>query len=424
MTNSDPTTHEPSDGRRGRRATVISAVALLAAAAVAAGVWTGVGAAAPGAGAGPAASGAPTVDQAADPATIRRVQNSLDGLVELGFPAALASLTQPDGEHDDLVAGVGDLDTGAPVPVDGEVRAGSNTKTFTAVVVLQLVQEGLVELDAPIDRYLPGLVHGEGIDPAAITVRRLLQHTSGLPDYTSGIATEIEAIQHSYLPPRDLLDLALARPADFAPGAKWAYSNTNYLLLGMLIERITERPLFEEVTRRIIEPLGLGHSYFPAVGEQGIRGAHPTGYHRGADGELFDVTELDPSWGWAAGQVVASPSDLNEFFRAVLDGRLLGDRMRAEMQSTVPADEGLWPGSEYGLGLQSYPLSCGGVIWGHGGDIHGFETRNGVAADGTAFTVAVTSLPWGFIDVDDEDRLMAAYQAVTSAVDAAFCDRG
>jgi len=252
-------------------------------------------------------------------------------------------------------------------------------------------------------------------------VRQLLQHTSGLPEYTATIGADIAALQHSYFPPRDLVDLALAEPAHFAPGAQWEYSNTNYVILGMLIEKLEKRPLFEVITSRIIEPLGLADTYFPTVGEQHLRGTHPKGYHVDANGKQFDVSVLDPSFGWAAGAIVATPSDLNEFFRAVFDGRLLDDATMAEMKKTVPSDDGLSEGVEYGLGVQSSPLSCGGLIWGHGGDIHGYETRNGVADDGTAFTVAVTSLPWGFIDQKDEKKLLGAYKAVIDSVDAAFC---
>lgn len=400
----------PAAAPRRRRTAAITATALVAVAALAAGAWWGAG---DGRHVG-------TVD---DPARNPVVQGRLDDLVDIGFPAALGSVTHPDGTHDDFVAGVGDIESGAEVPVDGEVRIGSNSKTFTSVVVLQLAQEGVVALDSPIETYLPGIVRGEGIDASTITVRQLLQHTSGLPDYTAGLAADIEKIQHAYYSPRDLVDLALAQPAHFAPGARWEYSNTNYILLGLLVERMTQRPIFEAVTSRIIERLGLEHTYFPTVGEMEIRGIHPSGYHIDSAGKQIDVTALDPSWGWAAGQIVASPSDLNEFTRAVLDGRLLGDAMMAEMQTTVPSDESLWPGARYGLGLERYPLSCGGAIWGHGGDIQGFETRNGVAEDGTAFGVAVTSLPWGFIDVDDDEKLMEAYKAVTETVDAAFCEK-
>jgi D-alanyl-D-alanine carboxypeptidase len=402
--NNDSNRAAPRAVDRSSRTVAIGATALLAIGAVAAGIWSGAGSAAP-----------PTST------SDRVIQNQLDGLVDLGFPAALASKTAADGFHDDYVAGMGDVETGDPVPVDGEVRVGSNTKTYTAVVVLQLVEEKLVRLDEPIETYLPGLVRGDDIDGAEITVRQLLQHTTGLPDYTAGIAIEMEKLQHVYKAPRELLDLALSEPAHFAPGEKWEYSNTNYLLLGLLIERLEQRPLFEVVTERIIDPLGLKETYFPTVGEQEFRGVHPKGYHVDANGKLFDVSTLDPSFGWAAGSIIATPSDLNEFMRAVLDGRLLSDAMMAEMKKAVPSDESLWKGAKYGLGIESYPLSCGGVVWGHGGDIHGFETRNGVASDGTAYSVAVTSLPWGFIDMDDDEKLMEAYRAVVGSVDAAFC---
>ncbi|WP_198412175.1 serine hydrolase domain-containing protein [Mycetocola zhujimingii] len=393
-----------------RRGVIIATTSVLAVGALVAGAW----------GAGAWSDAAPVEKEATAKNSV--IQEHLDDLVDLGFPAALASFTNPDGEHEDYVAGVGNLTTDEPVPVDGEVRMGSNTKTFTSVAVLQLVEDGQVALDEPIDTYLPGLVTGDGVDGTRITVRHLLQQMSGLPEYADEIAMDFEKVQSVYTSPRDLLDIALSKPAGFAAGERWEYSNTNYLVLGLLIERVAERPLFEVITERIIEPLGLEHTYFPTVGEKTLRGEHPSGYHINSDGDFYDVSALDPSWGWAAGQIVASPSDLNEFTRAVLDGRLLGEEMTTEMQKTVPAEEGLWPGAGYGLGLQSYPLSCGGVIWGHGGDIHGFQTRNGVASDGTAFTVAVTALPWAFIAEEDEPRMMDTYKAVTDAVDAAFCE--
>lgn len=389
-----------------KRALIIGAASVLAVGALVAGTW--------GANAVLGASGNSVVQQ------------QLDELVDSGFPAALATLTEPDGTHDDFVSGVGNIETGEDVPIDGEIRLASNTKTFTAVVVLQLAEEGLIELDSAIETYLPGLVQAEGIDGALITVRQLLQHTSGLPNYSAQIATDIESLQHAYSSPRDLIDLAFLGAPSFAPGGSWEYSNTNYVLLGLLIERITERPIFEAITERIIEPLSLEHTYFPNVGEQGFRGDHVSGYHLNAEGEQIDVSELDPSWGWAAGQMIGTTSELNEFTQAILDGRLLGDEMLAEMKTTVPVDDPLWgPGSGYGLGIQSYPLSCGGEIWGHGGDIHGFETRNGVAEDGTAFGVVVTSLPWGIpgTDLEDQDGLLEIYKSVTEVVDAALCDK-
>ncbi|MFB6888044.1 serine hydrolase domain-containing protein [Kitasatospora sp. NPDC056327] len=310
------------------------------------------------------------------------------------YPAALASVTTPDGRDRNYAAGVADLRTGAKAPVDGRLRAGSTTKTFVATVVLQLVGEGKAELDAPIDRYLPGLVRGEGIDGRAITVRQLLQHTSGLPNFTDdlreGVFTED---RHRYYQPRELLDIAFAHKAVFAPGTSWAYSNTNYVLAGLLIEKVTGRPLAEQLVKRVIEPLGLRHTYSPGVGDESIRGPHPHGYHAaGPDGRLSDVTDLDPSWGWAAGQLISTPSDLNRFFSGLLGGKLLKPAQLAEMRTTVKIPRiGSLPDQEYGLGIFRTPLSCGKVVWGHGGAMPGYHTFPGVTEDGRAATIALTA---------------------------------
>lgn len=357
----------PPARRGGRRG------AVAAAAAVAVGVMT--------AGVPPAAFAASRADT---------VQRSLDALVRTdGLPGALAAVRDRDGRTRSYTAGVGDLATGSKVPEDGQVRIGSNTKTFTAVVVLQLVGEGKIGLDAPVDTYLPGLVRGEGIDGRHLTVRQLLQHTSGLPDYVTYLGGEVRHYE-----PRSLLDIALRHEADFAPGTQWRYSNTNYVLAGLIVQKVTGRPLPEEMDRRIIQRIGLRHTYFPAPGDVTLREPHPRGYYREAAGApLRDGTELDPSWGWAAGQMVSTNTDLNRFFTALLAGRLLPAAQLAQMRTTVPAGRPFGSGARYGLGLVSTPLSCGGVSWGHGGSTTGYETRGGVTGDGRAAHVAVTLQP-------------------------------
>ncbi|MCJ1676456.1 beta-lactamase family protein [Streptomyces sp. APSN-46.1] len=325
------------------------------------------------------------------------VRQGLERLVtDDRFPAALAATVGRDGRTRHYTAGVADLRTGAKVPVDGQVRAGSNTKTFTATVVLQLVGEGTVDLDAPIERYLPGLVRGDGIDGRDITVRQLLQHTSGLPNYTDSMLDAVFGKgRHTYYQPRELLDLALSRKADFAPGTSWSYSNTNYVVAGLLIEKVTGRPVAEQITKRVIDRVGLRHTYFPGVGEQGIREVHPRGYHASGPGAaLDDITEIDPSWGWAAGQLISTPGDLNRFFSALIGGELLRPEELAEMRTTVKIPDdgpGTGAGTRYGLGVISTPLSCGGLMWGHGGDIPGYHTVPGVTDDGRAATIAVTA---------------------------------
>ncbi|MCE7004227.1 beta-lactamase family protein [Kibdelosporangium philippinense] len=338
--------------------------------------------------------------------------NDLEHLVKNEkFPGAVL-VTQSTS----YTAGVARRGQPGKPPVNGRVRAASNTKTFVAVVILQLVAEGKIALDAPVETYLPGLVRGDGIDGRKITVRQLLQHTTGLPNYTAYIGLEdFEAFRNRYYEPRQLLELALAHPANFQPGERWEYSNTNYILAGMVIERVTGRPVAEQVTKRVIDKIGLRDTYWPGVGDKTIRGQHPQGYGLAKDGSVIDVTSLDPSAGWAAGQLISTPRDLSTFFAALLDGRLLPAAQLSEMQKTVPSD--MFPGSGYGLGLARIPLSCGGVYWGHGGDIPGFETRGGATEDGRRVSIVVTALP-GTFDPANADR---AHAGVVSTVDKAFC---
>lgn len=348
-------------------------------------------------------------------ATSDTTQQRLDGLVrQHEFPAALGTTTEPNGRATSLTAGRAELNKDKPVPKDGQVRAGSNTKAFVATVVLQLVAEGKVELDAPVTRYLPGAIADD-----RITVRQLLNHTSGLANYTMYMGLEnFENVRHRYFEPHELLDIANAQPPTGQPGEKFKYSNTNYVLAGLIVQKVTGRPIAENVDQRIIQRLRLRDTYWPGVGDQGIKGRHPHGYARG-NNVVTDVTELDPSWGWAAGQLISTTKDLNTFYKGLLKGDLLPRKQLDEMRKTVDTAGEMWPGAEYGLGLASTPLSCGGKYWGHGGDIPGYETRGGVTENGKAFSVAVTALPGTFQDTQEE--AMKAHDAVLATVDAALC---
>ncbi|MYS83965.1 serine hydrolase [Streptomyces sp. SID5474] len=347
----------------------------------------------------------PAASAAAGPDTVRQSLSALVRSDEL--PAGLASVSDRAGHTRTYTAGVGDLATGTKVPRDGQVRIGSNTKAFTAVVVLQLVGEGRIGLDDKVDTHLPGLVRGEGIDGRRITVRQLLQQTSGLPNYSDHLGEEVR-----YFEPRELVDIALRHKADFDPGTKWKYSNTNYVLAGLIVEKVTGRHLAQEMDQRIIKRIGLRHTYFPAPGDATIREPHPKGYYRvSADAPPTDITEIDPSWGWAAGQLISTNSDLNRFYTALLSGRLLPAAQLAEMRTTVPAEETFGRGARYGLGLVSKPLPCGGLYWGHGGSFPGYETRGGATDDGRAVNVAVT------MQLDGQ----AARDRVDAVVNTALC---
>ncbi|MFD1540959.1 serine hydrolase domain-containing protein [Nonomuraea guangzhouensis] len=378
------TVKSPSTKRRGRLALAAVAIAALS---------------------GLSLNATPATADSAD-----TVQQALNGLVgKGGFPGTLAAVRDADGRTRDYTAGVGDLKTRDEVPVDGRVRIASNTKMFTAVVVLQLVGEGKIELDAPIETYLPKLIRGNGNDGRKMTVRQLLQHTSGLHSYTANMPPILES-RHRYTEPRELLDTGLAHKPDFAPGKSWLYSNTGYVVLGLLVQKVTGRPISEEITNRIIKPVGLRDTYWPGIGERTIRGAHPHGYTPDQKKKMVDITELDPSWGWSAGQLIATPSDVNRFLAALMDGDLLKPAQLKQMKQTIKAP-GLPATWTYGLGLVKIKLSCGESAYGHGGDIDGYETRTGITEDGRAATVAVTALPTS----------EAGAEQVNAALDTALC---
>ena len=351
-----------------------------------------------------------------------QVLSATQSLVDGGYPAALTAVRDKDGNTIGAAAGVGNLETGEAPPLDGEVRIGSNTKTFVAVVILQLVQEGKITLDEPIETYLPGLLHGEGIDAAKITVRQLLQHTSGLPEYTDTVPgeTDIFQIRDNYYSTRDLLDVALSKPAAFEPGSQFKYTNTNYIVLSLLAEKVTHRPLAEQITKRITEPLGLNHTYYPNPGEEEIRGTHPHGYHRNSQGELEDITRKDPSEAGGAGAMISTPSELGTFIQATFNGTLLTQDSIAEMKKTVDTGQ---PNHGYGLGIFSMSLSCGGEAWGHTGGFPGYTTQNMVGPDGTSVTIASTALLQAIVDPSDTAAVQQKVDLMSDAVDSLLCNR-
>ncbi|GAA4081707.1 serine hydrolase domain-containing protein [Actinomadura miaoliensis] len=316
-----------------------------------------------------------------------------------------------DGRHGRtaVAEGVGDLRTGAPMPRGGRFRIGSLTKPFVATVVLQLVGEGKVDLDAPVEDYLPGLL-GDGAAEKPVTVRHLLQQTSGLPDVLDHLPpSELINDRFRHWEPRELVEIALSHPRLFEPGARWDYSNTNYTLAAMLIERVTGRTYGEEIHRRILKPLRLTDTSVPGD-RTGIPGRHPRGYVRTGT-QLLDLTELNPTMAAGSGDMISSARDLNRFLAALLRGGLLRPAQQREMMTTRPT--GNESGAEYGLGLQKFPLKgCDGEFWGHGGDMLGFTARSGATVDGRQVTVMVNLNPGGTRAQKDDHE---------AAVSAALC---
>jgi D-alanyl-D-alanine carboxypeptidase len=315
------------------------------------------------------------------------LQRDTDALLDQGAPGALVQMDTPRGKVR-ARSGYGDTAAKTPVSWQSHFRIGSVTKTFTATVVLQLVGEGRLSLEDTVDHWLPGVVSGNGNDGAKVAVRNLLQHTSGLPEYSDDLDflrsnDAFQANRFRTLTDSEMVAMAMKHPPNFAPGADWLYSNTNYILAGMIIKKVTGHDWQTEVQRRIIAPLGLRDTTAPHT-EPSLSSPHAVGYQRFSAGDpVIDATVMNPSWGDAAGAIVSDTDDLNTFLRALVGGRLLKPAQLREMQTTVPAHEldQVWPNVRYGLGIMWVPTSCGGY-WSHGGDIPGFKTRDGVSADG------------------------------------------
>ncbi|MFJ8332271.1 serine hydrolase domain-containing protein [Streptomyces sp. NPDC094437] len=309
--------------------------------------------------------------------------------VAAGVPGVTATAQDRRGTWS-TTAGVGNLRTGAPRSADDRYRIASITKTFVATVVLQLEAEGRLSLDDTVDTWLPGVVRGHGHDGRRITLRQLLNHTSGIYDYTSDpefttrylLADGFLKHRNDTRTPGELVGIAMAHGPDFTPGTSWSYSNTNYVLAGMVIEKATGHGFGQEIERRVIEPLRLRATSVP-----GTRSTVPSPSSRAysklaptAEGRTYDVTRLNPSLASAAGEMISSSADLNRFYSALLRGRLLPPQQLKEMKTTVRLD-GV-PNLSYGLGLMDQTLSCGVHVWGHTGGIHGSASVATTTADG------------------------------------------
>jgi D-alanyl-D-alanine carboxypeptidase len=350
-----------------------------------------------------------------------RLQRDTDAIHALGVTGVQARVTTADGRHLVATSGVADRTTRRPMPSDGRFRIASTRKAFEATVALQLVGEHRLSLDDTVERWLPGVVRGNGYDGRQITVRQLLQNTSGLHDDLPGYTTPEEYRQQRYdvYTREQLLARAMKHPLDFPPGTGWGYSNTGFILAGMLIERVTGRSLQQEITDRIVRPLGLHDTTFPGTSPTLPR-PHAQAYQLFGTGDLADVTE---QVSWDPDSMVSSTQDLDRFFRTLLRGGLLPPAQLAEMKQTVPisADvEQLWPGGRYGLGLARRPLPCGGVYWGHDGGDAGFITGTGVSANGRRSAMVSMSSALG----DSLDHELQQQRAADRLIQDTLCGRG
>jgi D-alanyl-D-alanine carboxypeptidase len=330
---------------------------------------------------------------------------SADNVVDAGSPGALV-LVDDGSSRREKASGFAVLKGHVPLEAHDRFRVGSITKTFVAVVVLQLVGEHRLALGDTFERWVPGLVP----DGGRITVRQLLAHTSGLADYADDrdFVRRTVAQPRRRWKPRELVAVALAEGPVARPGERFAYASTNYVLLGMVVERATGTSLRRQLGRRIFAPLGLRDTSFASDIRNSRRYAH--GYapseHDGIVGSLAtarDRSTVNTSWAWAAGSIVSTASDLSRFLGSLLQGRLLPPHLLALMR---PAH-----GSRYGLGLAAFRTPCGTAI-GHTGALLGTVSAAWSSPDGRRRVVAMSnSLPIS----------PSAGAALRRLLDASFC---
>ncbi|MFF4603651.1 serine hydrolase domain-containing protein [Streptomyces sp. NPDC001339] len=349
-----------------------------------------------------------------------RVQHALDQAVAKGGVPGMIAEVRNGRDAWFGSAGVADIKTGRKRQPQERFRIGSAAKAFTSTVVLQLAGEHKLSLDDTVDKWLPGLVRGHGNDGRKITIRQLLNHTSGLFNYGNDeklfpLFKGEAFLKHRFdtFRPEDLVKVGISNPPYFAPGKGFRYSNTGYFLAGMIAEKVTGHPLTDEIRRRIVVPLGLKGTYLPGE-DTAIRGPHPRHYstlfETAPHAKVYDVTEQNTSYAWAAGGVVSTAGDLHRFVGALLNGRLLKPAQQREMFTTVSTKGSGWIPkfkARYGLGVFSHELPCGRKVWGIGGAISGGYTWAMGTRDGKHMMVSNMNGDWN----EPLDALWNVYRA-------------
>jgi D-alanyl-D-alanine carboxypeptidase len=358
-------------------------------------------------------------DDARPPERLARdepAQVAIDELIVAGAPGALVFRTR-DHEAAWGSAGLGDRARGAAPGLGDRWRIASVTKLFVATVVMQMVDEKVLELDAPISNYIDSISQ-------PITIRQLLQHTSGLADYHDfdGLDSAAAYVEHRFENPSasDRIALALAHSPIAAPGTEYHYTDTNYRVLEVLVEAVTHRTLAAQIEARILRPLRLADTSFP-IDDALIDGPHLHGYMQadlpdapfGDAASLIDYTEQTLDQTGAAGAMISTAPDLSRFLAALLGGELTSQEALAEMQTTVPVDEdsqalGI---TGAGLGLESWDLGCG-TRWGHGGSTRGYTTLVFASEDGADTGIVVAT---------EDPMPLAAYGPALAAAAAVAC---
>ncbi|WUI03530.1 beta-lactamase family protein [Spirillospora sp. NBC_00431] len=341
-------------------------------------------------------------------------QAVLNTIVRQGTPGAIAEVRTG---HRTWNGGAGVAEFGGgPRASDERFRIASITKMFTATVLLKLEAAGALSLDDSVEKWLPGVVRGPGYHPDRITVRRLLNHTSGIFNYNNDegfrakyAGDEFDKNRYTRVDPRELVDIALAHPAVFQPGApgRWEYSDTNYILAGMVIEKASGHSYEHEVKSKIIMPLGLKGTSVPRTSPKVPRPHavhYSTLFEDGPDARIRDVTEFSPTVAWSAGQIISTTADVNTFLSRLLRGDVLLPPQRRAMFRTVPVEGADGHGGaedRYGLGIRHFKLAKGCWVWGHGGMIPGSASRTAATRDGHHVLTMNRNGDWGEQELED-----------------------
>ncbi|WP_405851455.1 beta-lactamase family protein [Streptomyces sp. NBC_00090] len=339
------------------------------------------------------------------------LNDAIEKVHRAGMPGLFAEVRDGDQVWRGA-AGVADVATGRPVTADMRHRVGSITKTFTAAAVLQQVESGRIGLDTPIGRYLPKLVPGVRGD--AITVRMLINHTSGLAEYLPYAYPSLKGMpviaetgpqslddhRFTQFAPTELIEMGVTAPAVSAPGgAPGVYSNTNYLLLGELLAHVTGTTAEQYITRNVIERAGLRDTELP-TGPY-VDGPHSQLYEAwfGMIDPPRDYSVYDMSWAIPAGSLISTVADLNRFYGMLLAGEIVSLSSLAQMQHTGPVISQEGKTIDYGLGLHPMEGPGQGTFWGHGGTVWGGGALAMTRADGKRqMAVAVNMQRWNRLD--------------------------
>ena len=306
-------------------------------------------------------------------------------IVQGGVPGVILEATI-DGARLTATAGLADIGTGRVIASSNPFRIGSVTKTFTAALSLLLAEDGTLELSDSVEELLPGVVP----NGSEISIQMLLNQTSGLFDYTDDPQVfGVYETDPSYVwEPGRLIQIATSHPPLFSPGDRWAYSNTNYIVLGRILEAVTEKPLDRLFTERLFAPFGLAETRLATNSELPSGAVH--GYLLDPSDRLADSGSIDPSEGWAAGGIVSTVADVTRFYAALLGGQILDSDHLEMMVRTVPAEDPLI--HAYGLGIDEHELDCG-LVWGHDGEIFGYQTFAFATRTGDRSLVAMVNRP-------------------------------